>query len=140
MFDKFGRVSYSPHTKVAGFVELLEQGVLAGSRCKECGYRSFPPRADCPQCLSGDFELVEISGRGEVITYTEIKSAPLGFADVAPYTIGVIDLVDGGRLLAWFGESIERGDISIGMKVRVALQTIETEDGVKHSYSLEAPA
>ena len=35
-----------------------------------------------------------------------IDAAPAGFEDETPFTVGVVDLTETGRLLAWFGETI----------------------------------
>ena len=64
MFSGFGKVSFVAYTKVSDFAVHLKDGRLMGSVCSSCGHTSFPPRADCPECLSGDFEFSEVSGRG----------------------------------------------------------------------------
>ena len=120
MFKWFGKVNFSPYTKVTEFAQHLKDGYLMASRCKECGETSFPPRADCGECMSPDFEFVEISGRGTLHTFTKIVTAPTGFEDVVPYTVGVVDLEETGRLLAWVGESfdedkiVHRADLGVG--------------------------
>jgi uncharacterized OB-fold protein len=91
MFKWFGKVNYTPYTKVSEFAQHLKDGSLMGSRCKKCGATSFPPRADCNECMSGDFEFFELSGKGVLHTFTKIVAAPTGFEDVAPYTVGVVD-------------------------------------------------
>jgi len=53
MFSWFGKVSFVSYTKVSDFAVHLKDGRMMGSVCKDCGYTTFPPRADCPQCLSG---------------------------------------------------------------------------------------
>ena len=136
MFENFGRVNFSPHSKVAEFAEHLERGKLMATRCTECGYQSFPPRSDCPECLSGEFEFVELSGAGTVVTFTQIVAAPAGFGEHAPYTIGVVDLEEGGRLLAWFNDSIDVEDVAIGMEVQVVPLTFETADGTRTTLEL----
>ena len=139
MFERFGRMGISPHTKVAGFVEHLAKGELMGSRCTDCGYRSFPPRSDCPECLSGEWEFVPVRGEGTVLTYSTIAAAPAGFQQHAPYTVGVVELVDGGRLLAWFDASVSVEDVSIGMKVAVVPEDLGGDDE-RVSYRLELGA
>ena len=54
MFKWFGKVNFSPFTKVTDFAQYLKDGRLMGSKCKKCGATSFPPRADCHQCLASD--------------------------------------------------------------------------------------
>ena len=80
MFKWFGKVNYSPYTKVSDFAQHLKDGRLMGTRCKDCGATSFPPRADCGSCMSGEFELVEMSGKGTLLTFTKIVAAPTGGA------------------------------------------------------------
>ena len=139
MFSWFGKINFTPHTKVDGFAEHLKNGYLMGSRCTSCGFATFPPRADCPTCLGSDFEYREWSGRGELLTFTRISAAPTGFEDDAPYVIGVIDLEEGGRLVGWFGETLPEPEIAIGMKVQVVPRIFEELEQIKLTYTLERP-
>jgi uncharacterized OB-fold protein len=139
MFKWFGLVNYSPYTKVDQFAEYLKDGHLMGSKCKKCGATSFPPRADCDVCMSGEFEFVEISGKAKLHTFTKIVAAPTGFEDVTPYIVGVVDLEEGGRALAWFGDTIEEKEIKIDMDVQVVPQIFEELEEIKVYYSLEKP-
>ena len=137
MFKWFGKVNFSPYTKVSDFAQHLKDGHLMGSRCKKCGSFSFPPRADCVKCMSGDFEFAEMSGKAKLHTFTKIVAAPTGFEDAVPYTVGVADLEEGGRLLAWIGETINEGEIEIGMELQVVPQIFEEMEEIKVYYSLE---
>ena len=139
MFKWFGKVNFSPYTKVTDFAQHLKDGRLMGSRCKKCGDTSFPPRADCGKCMSGEFEFFEMSGKATLHTFTEIVAAPTGFEDVTPYTVGVVDLDEGGRLLAWIGETVPSEEIQIGMELQVVPQIFEEMEEIKVYYSLEKP-
>jgi hypothetical protein len=139
MFKWFGRVSYAPCTRVAAFAEHLKEGRLMASRCTRCGARSFPPRADCVVCLDREFGFVEISGRGTVHTFTTIAAAPTGFERWAPYTVGVVDLEEGGRALAWFGDTIPPDSIRIGMPVQLVPRLEQDSEAIQVYYSLERP-
>jgi uncharacterized OB-fold protein len=103
-FEEFGLINFVPFTKVAEFTNYLKDDKLKGRRCTRCNAIYFPPRADCVKCLAPEDELewIDFSGRGKLLTYTRIHAAPTGFEDQAPYTIGVVDLEEGGRLLAMF--------------------------------------
>ncbi|TQR21390.1 OB-fold domain-containing protein [Psychrobacillus vulpis] len=46
----------------------------------------------CPKCLKGKFEYLEVSSNGSVYSFTDIHIAPAEFADIAPYTIALIQL------------------------------------------------
>lgn len=139
MFKWFGKVNYTPYTKVSDFAQHLRDGRLMGSRCTHCGATSFPPRADCEECLRGDFEFFEVSGRATLHTFTKIVAAPTGFEDVAPYLVGVVDLEEGGRALAWFGDSIAEDEVEIGMDLQVVPRIFEESEEIKVYYSLEPP-
>ena len=139
MFKWFGKVNFAPYTKVTDFAKHLKDGRLMGSCCKKCGAFSFPPRADCEACMSGDFEFVELSGKSTLQTFTKIVAAPTGFEDVVPYTVGVVDLEEGGRALAWFGDTIAEDEIEIGMDLQVVPQIFDEVEDIKVYYSLEKP-
>ena len=135
-FERFGTVSFTAQTKVDKFVDLLDEGKVAGTECKSCGKMYFPPRADCLKCLSPDFEFVKTKSSGTLVTFTTIYSAPTGFEDMTPYTLGLIDLDGGGRLLSWF-ENTKPKDIKIGMKVKVIPRIFEEIEEIKLYYALE---
>ena len=139
MFKWFGLVNFSPYTKVGEFAQHLKDGRLMGSRCRKCGATSFPPRADCEACMSGDFELFEMSGKATLHTFTKIVAAPTGFEDVAPYTVGVADLEETGRVLAWIGDTVKEEEIAIGMPLQVVPRIFEELKEIKVYYSLEKP-
>ncbi|MFH1999861.1 MAG: Zn-ribbon domain-containing OB-fold protein [Planctomycetota bacterium] len=139
MFKWFGKVNFSPFTKVTDFAQYLKDGHLMGTRCKKCGATSFPPRADCGACMSDEFEFFELGGKARLHTFTKIVAAPTGFEDVTPYIVGVVDLEEGGRLLAWIGDSIREEEIEIGMELQVVPQIFEEMEEIKVYYSLEQP-
>ncbi len=139
MFSWFGKVSFVPYTKVSDFAVHLKDGRLMGSTCKACGYTTFPPVADCPECMSGDFEFKEYNGKGTVYTYTKISAAPTGFDDEVPYTIAVVELEGGGRLIAWTGDTLDQDAVKIGMPVQVVPRVFEETEEIKVYYSVEKP-
>lgn len=139
MFERFGRSGYCRHTKVAEFVRHLEAGRLMGSRCTACGFTTFPPRADCPRCRHDGFEFTPWSGRGVVATFTRIAAAPAGFETEAPYDLGVVDLEEGGRLLAAFGATIAPDEIAVGLAVQVVPRLREEAGETEVDYTLERP-
>jgi len=89
--------------------------------------------------MHGEFEYVEWSGAGKLITYTRIDAAPIGFQDLDPYTVGVVDLKEGGRLVAWIGESIPESAIEIGMELQVVPRVFDELPNIKLYYTLEVP-
>jgi uncharacterized protein len=137
MLSWFGMVNFVPYSKVSEFAVHLKDGRLVGSVCLDCGAFSFPPRADCSECLGDRFSYREISGRGTVHTHSTVAAAPTGFDDFVPYTLAVVDLEEGGRLLAWIGDTI--ADVEIGMPVQVVPRIAEEIEQIKVYYTVEAP-
>jgi len=142
MFEQFGRISFTHHTKVEKFVRHLEDGWLMVSVCKGCGRRSFPPRADCPACCSGDFSYVASSKRGKVLSFTRIHAVPAGFEGQEPYLLAVVELDDGGRLLAPVAAGTDEAEIEVDARVQVAIRRLQAADGggetSKVVYEVEA--
>ena len=50
-----------------------------GARCKDCGKETYPAHARCPECGSEALELIEITGEGKVLTYTDLYALPLDY-------------------------------------------------------------
>jgi uncharacterized OB-fold protein len=135
-FKYFGKINFTPYTKVDAFADYLQKGKLMGTQCKKCGELYFPPRADCLNCLSDNVKWIEYSGKGTLHTFTKITAAPKGFNDIAPYVIGVVDLKEGGRLLAWI-KDIPDNKIKIGMPVKVVPRIFEEIEEIKLYYTIE---
>ena len=140
MFKWFGIVNLAPCTRVAEFAEFLKCGRLMATRCRACGQQSFPPRADCARCLSPEFEWVEIGGGCRLLTWSRITAAPHGFEHLAPYTVAVVELDEGGRALAWLGSSVPESALKIGMPLRLVPRLHEDVEDIHVDYVLEDPA
>lgn len=137
MFKWFGKVNFTPCTRVTEFAAHLKDGRIMAARCRRCGAHSFPPRADCEACMGREFEFVEISGRGTLYTFTTVAAAPTGFEGAAPYTIGVVALEDGGRALAWIGDTLAGRDLDIGMPLQLVPRIEDDREPIAVSYTLE---
>jgi len=129
-FAQFGVVNFAPFTKVAAFAKGLSEGRIMATRCTGCGRLEFPPKADCPECSGKGFEWTAISGRGTLVTYTTIHSAPTGFEDRAPYTIGVVDLEEGGRLLSWV-QGTPEAELRVGMPFMAHVERLPAAEAGK---------
>ncbi len=117
-FGRFGKVSYVSETKVHDFMKYLEEGKIVGSRCKSCKRVYFPPRADC-DCLSGETEWVELSGKCKLITYTTVHFAPSSFRYDVPYILAVAQFEEGPTVFAPLSKDIEEAEIKIGMQLKL---------------------
>ncbi|MGD8293605.1 MAG: Zn-ribbon domain-containing OB-fold protein [Desulfobacterales bacterium] len=125
-FKKFGTVSFTAITKTNDFISYLENGKVMGTRCKDCGLVFFPPRSDCYQCLPGDMEWFEVSGKGRLITYSKLEYAPIGFQEDVPYCIALLDYGD-YKVFGRIDPGIEEKDISMGMEMKTVANTLPNE-------------
>lgn len=117
-------VEYLYTAGVAGerfMTTLRERGLLAATRCRECGVTYLPPRIYCARCfadLLGSW--VEVPPRGVVHTYTVVSTGSQGQPLRDPEVIAYIkiDQTDGG-ILGRVAASPEA--IAIGMAVEGVL-------------------
>lgn len=113
-FAKFGTVSFTKTTRVNDFIDYLEDGKVMYTHCKECGADFFPPRADCAGCLSSDMEWREVSGTGKLVSYSQLKYAPVGFDEDLPYSIAMLDYGD-YQIFGRLSKNLDLNDVTIGM-------------------------
>jgi len=116
--ENFGVVSFTAEAKAADFVSYLEQGKVMATRCRQCGGVYFPPKVDCPRCLSSSVEWFEVTGNGRLATYTVVSYGPTGFENDAPYRLAVVDF-DGLRMFGRLSKEINEADIWVGMELKV---------------------
>jgi uncharacterized OB-fold protein len=106
------------------FWDSLKTGKLVTTQCSKCGNVCFPPQADCPKCMAGEFTWKELNRDATLLTFTHVKVAPASFASVEPYTIAVGELEGGLKILAWL-EGIEAEKARPGMKLRIEARESE---------------
>lgn len=73
---------------------------LFGLRCQNCGEVFMPPKYVCTKCSSANLERFDLSGEGEIHTFTTIRVAPVEFGDQVPYDIAVVKLKEGPKITA----------------------------------------
>jgi uncharacterized OB-fold protein len=115
-----------PISKTREFWDALKEGRFVTTRCSKCGNVSFPPQADCPKCMSGEFKWVDLGRDATLVTYTQVKIAPASFAGSEPYIIAIGELSDGPKVLAWL-EGVKPEETKPGMKLRV--ETRSSKEG-----------
>ena len=125
-FKKFGTVSFTSITKTNDFVDFLEGGKVMGTRCKDCGLVFFPPRADCYQCLASNVEWFEVSGKGKLLTYSELKFAPVGFQDDVPYCIALLDYGK-YKIFGRIAKDVPENEIEVGMEMKTVVNKTSNE-------------
>lgn len=117
--ESFGKVSFTAESKAAEFVNYLSQGRVMATRCKDCGTVNFPPKVDCPSCMSTNAEWFEVSDPGTLATFSKVTYGPSGFEDDAPYTLAIADF-GSFKMFGRMSKDIPASEIKVGMKVKVA--------------------
>lgn len=106
-----------PDADSRAFWQEIREHRLAVQKCVDCGSIRAYAQAFCPLCLSERFEWVHCSGSGRVYSFTSVLRPPTpAFASQVPYSLALIDLDEGPRLLARVRDGA--GSISIGDRVR----------------------
>jgi hypothetical protein len=85
----------------AHFWDGAARGVLKIQHCLECDAHVFYPRPLCPQCWGEALTWVRASGAGRLKSFSVIhKPGHPGWAPVAPYVVGLVELAEGPVLLS----------------------------------------
>ncbi|MCC6416964.1 MAG: Zn-ribbon domain-containing OB-fold protein [Gemmataceae bacterium] len=88
-----------PTPETRDYWEGARRGELRLQRCTGCAHVYFPPRPFCPRCASRTVEAFTASGKGRLHSYViNYRPAP-GFEEEAPYSIAVVELEEGPRLM-----------------------------------------
>ena len=114
---------------------------LIGTRCEKCGRHFFPPRTFCPDCRRhGKISGHQFSGKGTVVTYTVIQTAPDQFSSPGPYVLAIIRLDEGPQMTSQI--VCDPADIRIGMRVKSIFRRIaaDGESGIIHYGTKFVPA
>ena len=109
-----------PTSRTQKFWRWIEGGEFHTTRCRGCGTLLFPPVADCPECLSSEMEWVKLEGRGVVDAFTHVIARPTSFQQHEPYTIAIVRLREGVRVLAWLRD-VDITKIEVGMSVTLEI-------------------
>lgn len=113
-------------TEAKPFWDAAAKQQLMIQRCKDCNAWVWTPRPSCNECGSEKIEWTQVSGRGEIYSFTVIRqvvgrAASKAFEPDIPYVIAWVDLDEGPRLITNIvGCPVE--DVKLGMKVTVRFE------------------
>ncbi|HLI46922.1 MAG TPA: Zn-ribbon domain-containing OB-fold protein [Geobacterales bacterium] len=108
------------------FYEALLDGKLLATKCPTCGALYFPPQDYCNRCKKQGLQWVELSGEGELLSYTKVVVKPYSFSHLEDYIVGIAKLKEGINILAWVSEK-DVSKLKRGMKVNVRVKEREEE-------------
>ena len=116
--------SSEPFT-IEQFYKFLAQQKLMAGRCLKCGKIHLPPRPLCDNCFSQEFEWVNISGIGKLLTYTVISIAPQQFQDLTPYVVGIVQLEHSLKIPGMIN-NVKQEQLKIGMELALDFGSCST--------------
>lgn len=96
---------------------------LQGTRCESCADLQFPPVLICPKCKSRDVRSFNLLGKGVIYSFSTVYTPLIGFENVAPYVVALIDLEEGPRITAQLTD-VSSHDVTIGMPVEMVIRKI----------------
>lgn len=114
-----------PDPASAPFWDACARHELVIQTCASCGAKRHPPRPMCPRCNAFEHSFDPASGRARVWSWVVAHPPVLpAFADDAPYTVAVVELNEGVRMIGrLFADHIEEG-------MAVTVDWEDVEDGV----------
>ncbi len=107
------------------FYKFMSQKKLMAGRCLKCGKIHLPPRLLCDNCYGQQFEWVQISGKGKLVTYTIIHVAPQQFQALTPYVVGIVEL-DNGLKIPGMILGLTQQQLKVGLELTLDFGTCST--------------
>jgi hypothetical protein len=104
---------------------------LQGQRHRVSGEIRFPARPAALNEQADTWEPYELSGRGELYSFTVVRQVPLGFEHSNPYALGMVRLAEGPMVSAQLTDCSEE-DLYIGQRVEMVTRRLHEvdEDGL----------
>jgi uncharacterized OB-fold protein len=99
---------------------------LEAGRCAGCGKVVYPTRRVCPSCHGTEFEALNLSHRGTVITSTVVHVAPNDFQMEAPYAMAVVETPEKARFMVQVADC-DPDTVRPGMNVALEFRRIRKE-------------
>ena len=115
---------------IENFYKYCAGRKLMGTKCVKCHTLTCPPRGICHKCLGTEYEWVELTGRGVLLTYTVIHFPPTQFQALAPYAVGIVRLDEGPNLPGMIRE-INLADLKIGISLEIDFESTIPEEWPK---------
>jgi uncharacterized OB-fold protein len=102
------------------FVSKVKDGKVLAYKCKKCGNMQLATIVFCSKCYSHDFEVVEVEGKGKVVTYTIQNVAPVEYEKYAPYAWVVVRLDAGFNISGFLPGINSQKDLPINTRIKIA--------------------
>jgi len=101
---------------------------LTAQRCKACGTYFYSGRRNCLSCGDEPMEVVPLSGRGTLYTYTIVHKQLPGALMKVPYAIAVVEMEEGVHVQSVVDR--DHGNLEVGMDMVVYFDKVaEDKEG-----------
>ena len=109
------------------FWDAAKQGRLVIQRCADCRYYNHPPKDACDQCLSTHLAFEDVSGQGNVWSWTVMhQKSVASFEDAVPYLTALVELEEQPMLLLVTNlPGATPGTLAIGDRVHVTFEDLD---------------
>jgi uncharacterized OB-fold protein len=109
------------------FWQAAAEHRLVVQRCTSCEHQRHPPAPICPECRSSGFDWNELSGRGELYTYSVVHRA-IALGQELPFVIAVVTLEGAGgvRIISNLVD-VDVNELAIGMPVELVWEDMSEE-------------
>lgn len=79
--------------------KALKKNKLMGLKCNKCGAITCPPMMVCNECSAADLDIVELAGKGKIVTFTTTNVAPEGRQNEVPYILVLVEIDEGSWIM-----------------------------------------
>jgi len=122
MIDHSGKSFPVPTPETEVYWEGCREHQLRLQYCNNCGQHQFYPRIICSACMSNDLKWVDVSGEGEVISFTIVRRpVSEAYKTEVPYVVALIKLLEGPTMMSNV-VGCDPEALEIGMPVSVQFQ------------------
>ncbi len=122
--------------------ELRENGKIYATKCPECKFVIFPPRAFCDRCFVWADEWVDLGLEGELISFTIVTEPFEGQPD-PPYIMCYVRIGQSSSTIFHFLSDIDLSDVDAvgrklhsGMKVKAVLKPRDQREGSPQDFKV----
>ncbi|MFT4519703.1 MAG: putative OB-fold protein [Halioglobus sp.] len=113
--------------------DACDEGKVLIQRCKNCQTLRHPPRPMCGECQSMEWDSIESTLDGEILSHTEIHHPKIpGYQ--YPLICAVIKLGEGTNIVANI-VGTEPADVKIGMKVKGKVEQVDEKTMLPQFYA-----
>ncbi len=114
----------------APFWAAAKEHRLVMQRCTECGHVRWPANPNCTECLATGVEWAELSGRGELYSWTNFyQRYHPEWANEAPYNVSMVKLEEGPVMLSNV-TGVEDADLDVGIALEVWFDDVTDEASI----------